>query len=120
MKKYYLKHTGEEVKYGDIVALDFEGKNKKGDVLTEYTEVKVTPIMLDLLIAVGVVEEKEEKEEKKKTKEEEGYWDKLKGIKFDIENLKRQTTTTKIEARLQELDERLTELEGIIAEWDNE
>ena len=107
MKKYFLKETGEQVKIGDIVALDFEGKNKKGGKVYEHLEVKATPMMLALLIDEGIIEEKELEE-------------KVKGIKFNIEELKKNTTESKINAKLDELDERLTELEGIIAEWDNE
>lgn len=107
MKKYFLKESGEEVKIGDIVALDLVGKNEKGGKLFEHLEVKATPMMLALLIDEGVIVEKD-------------LEDKMKEIKFNIEELKKQTVKGKIDAKLDELDKRLTELEGIIAEWDNE
>lgn len=107
MKKYFLKDTGEEVKIGDIVALDLVGENEKDGKLFEHLEVKATPMMLKLLIGEGVIVEKD-------------LEDKMKEIKFNMEELKKQTVKGKIDAKLDELDKRLTELEGIIAEWDNE
>ena len=107
MKKYFLKGTGEEVKIGGIVALDLEGKGKRGDKVREHLEVRVNPMMLALLIEEGVIEER-------------NLEDKMKEIKFNIEELKKHTVKGKIDAKLDELDKRLTEVEGIIAEWDNE
>ena len=107
MKKYFLKETGEQVKIGDIVVLNLEGTNKKRGKINAHLEVKATPLMLSLLIDEGIIEERDLEEE-------------VKGIKFNVEELKKHTTESKINARLDELDERLTELEGIVAEWNNE
>lgn len=107
MKKYFLKETGEQVKIGDIIVLNFEGTNKKRGKINAHLEVKATPLMLSLLIDEGIIEERDLEEE-------------VKGIKFNVEELKKHVGKSKIEDKLNELDERLTELEGIVAEWDNE
>lgn len=107
MKKYFLKGTGEEVKIGDIVALDLEGKGERGDKIFEHLEVKATPMMLSLLMDEGVIEEKDFQKE-------------IEGVRINFEELKKHTVKGKIDAKLDELDKRLTEVEGIIAEWDNE
>jgi len=107
MKKYFLRGTGEEVKIGDIVALDLEGTGENGEKVFEHLEVKATPAMLSLLIDEGTVEEKD-------------LGEAIKGIKSKVEELKNQTAEGKISVKLDELDKRLTEVEGIIAEWDNE
>lgn len=102
MKKYFMKETGEEIQFGDIISLDLT--DTKGKITThKHVECKFHPMLVDSLIEQNIIEEKDCKEEHV-------------AIKFDVEELKKHTMKNKIETKFEELEDRITELEGIIAE----
>ena len=101
MKKYFLKESGEELKFGDMLVLDFY--NCDGAVC-DHMEVKFTPDRVKILTVGNVIEEKNVPD--------------FKGINFG--ELKKHTGKSKIEAKFEELENRITELEGLVAELRDE
>lgn len=101
MKKYFMCSSGKEIKFGDRIELDLTEDLKDGSVNHKHLECKFHPILVDLLIEQGVIEKKEVKREEEET-EESFFLDEI----FE---------------RLSALEDRITELEGQMAElYDDE
>lgn len=65
MKKYYMKETGNEVKLGDPIELDFV-KTEDGKVVDEaHISGILTPSLIPLLLKKGLMEEREIADNKK-------------------------------------------------------
>lgn len=65
MKKYYMKETGNEVKLGDPIELDFM-KTEDGKVVDEaHISGILTPSLIPLLLKKGLMEEREIADNKK-------------------------------------------------------
>ena len=109
MKKYFMKGTEDELQFGDVIELDFVGEE---DGVTKHThlECKFLPELVDELLKEDIVEVRETKDKKEKA----GVWTFKKDCKkedlinFDEENA--------LEKKVTELEDRVIELEGIIAD----
>lgn len=102
MKKYFMKGTQDEVQFGDMLELDFT-KDTKNGTIHKHLELKFIPELVDVLIEEDVIEEKNCLSEKKPAE----------GINFNVENKPRMTS---LGEELCDIKNRLTELEGIVAE----
>lgn len=56
MKKYFMTGTDDELKFGDMVELDFTRENEKGNTVHHHMEVKFIPELVDMLLENGVIE----------------------------------------------------------------
>lgn len=61
MKKYFMKETQEELKFGDMIELDFSNDNGEKTV-HHHMECKFIPELVDTLLENDIIEEKEIKE----------------------------------------------------------
>lgn len=59
MKKYFLKDSNEELKFGDIIELDFTKDMKNGNTHHHHLECKFIPNLIPLLLKQEVIVEKE-------------------------------------------------------------
>ena len=89
MDKYYLKETGEEIQFGDILELDLT-ETKGNKEIHKHVECKFHPILVDALLEQDIIEAGDDEEE---TEEE-----------------------VCLEEKVEELEDRIIELEGVIAE----
>lgn len=64
MKKYFMKDSGEEVKFGDMIELDFTKDTEDGHTCHHHLECKFIPGLIPLLLEKNIIEEKELKEDK--------------------------------------------------------
>ena len=101
-KKYYLKGTDEELKFGDKIELDM-AKEKKGKTIHHHVECRFLPELVDLLLESDVIEQRETKHKPKGLSDEEL-------VNCILVNL------TALNEIITDLDERLTKIEGIIAD----
>ena len=95
MKKYFMKGTDDELQFGDVIELDFVGE-EDGKTKHTHLEVEFMPEVVDDLLEQEVIEvsgDEDEEEEKEL-------------IDFDSEESE----------ILEELDDRMTDLEGRVAE----
>lgn len=60
MKKYVLKSSGEELKEGDLIVLDFVKEAEDGTKLTEQVKCTFSEEHIPTFLAMGVIKEKEE------------------------------------------------------------
>lgn len=58
MKKYFMKETSEEVKFGDTIVLEFT-KNVKGRTIHHCYECRFIPELVPVLLENDIIEEKE-------------------------------------------------------------
>lgn len=100
MKKYFLSDTGDEVEFGDVIVLSFGRKTKHGKEEISHMKLKFIPELADILIENDVITEVE-------SDILEDTFDEFK--KF-LKN------TSKLNAALDELNNRLIELEDAVAE----
>lgn len=68
MKKYLLKESGEELKFGDLIQLDLCKDTDRGTTLHQHLECKFSLELLPWLLESGIVEEAKDNI-KKETKE---------------------------------------------------
>lgn len=59
MKKYFLKDSNEELKFGDIIELDFTKDMKNGNTRHHHLECKFIPDLIPLLLKQEIIIEKE-------------------------------------------------------------
>lgn len=59
MKKYFMKDSGEELKFGDMIELDFTKDTNDGHTCHHYLECKFIPGLIPMLLEQGIIEEKE-------------------------------------------------------------
>ena len=109
MKKYYFKENGKELKFGDMLEVDLSEDLPNGKTHYHHLECKFHPSLADLLLDAGIIEVKEEGS----SKEKEG--DMLNTILERIIGalIRAQEETLKY---LEEVENRLTDLEEAVAE----
>ncbi len=71
MKKYFMKNSGEEVKFGDMIELDFTKDTEDGHTHHHHLECKFIPGLIPLFLEQDIIEEKEFKEDKTDTSTDE-------------------------------------------------
>lgn len=86
MKKYFMKDSGEELKFGDMIELDFTKDTKNGHICHHHLECKFIPGLIPMLLEQGIIKEEEFKDENPDTTSNENY-DIAKDIISIIENL---------------------------------
>lgn len=86
MKKYFMKDSGEELKFGDMIELDFTKDTKNGHICHHHLECKFIPGLIPMLLEQEIIEEKKFKDENPDTTSNENY-DIAKDIISIIENL---------------------------------
>lgn len=59
MKKYFMKDSGEELKFGDMIELDFTKDTNDGHTCHHHLECKFIPGLIPMLLEQGIIEEKE-------------------------------------------------------------
>lgn len=59
MKKYFMKDSGEELKFGDMIELDFTKDTNDGHTCHHHLECKFIPGLIPILLEQGIIEEKE-------------------------------------------------------------
>ena len=59
MKKFFLKETGKELQFGDMIELDFTQEMPNGKTKYHHLECKFHPMLVPILLESGVIEEKE-------------------------------------------------------------
>lgn len=59
MKKYFLKDSNKELKFGDIIELDFTKDTEDGHTHHHHLECKFIPDLIPLLLKQEVIVEKE-------------------------------------------------------------
>lgn len=62
MKKYFMKGTDDELKFGDMIELDFTKEGKDGHVKHHHMECKFLPEFLEMLLENDIIEERGEDE----------------------------------------------------------
>lgn len=108
MKKYYFKENGKEVKFGDMLEIDLSKDLPNGKTRYHHMECKFHPMLVDMLLEAGIIEEKEVKENTPECENEEMKPCVLLDMVCDCLN--------DIMKHIEEFDERLTDLEEAIAE----
>lgn len=86
MKKYFMKDSGEELQFGDMIELDFTKDTEDGHTSHHHMECKFIPGLITMLLEQEIIEEKEFKDENPDTTSNEDY-DIAKDIISIIENL---------------------------------
>lgn len=86
MKKYFMKDSGEELQFGDMIELDFTKDTEDGHTSHHHMECKFIPGLIPMLLEQEIIEEKEFKDENPDTTSNEDY-DIAKDIISIIENL---------------------------------
>lgn len=86
MKKYFMKDSGEELQFGDMIELDFTKDTEDGHTSHHHMECKFIPGLIPMLLEQEIIEEKEFKDENPDTTSNENY-DIAKDIISIIENL---------------------------------
>lgn len=69
MKMYFMKNSGEELKFGDMIELDFTKDTEDGHICHHHLECKFIPDLIPLLLEKDIIEEKELKEDEKENTE---------------------------------------------------
>ena len=62
MKKYFMKGTDDELRFNDIIELDFMGE-EDGVTKHSHLEIEFLPELVDELLEEEVIEVREEKDE---------------------------------------------------------
>lgn len=86
MKKYFMKDSGEELQFGDMIELDFTKDTEDGHTSHHHMECKFIPGLIPMLLEQEIIEEKKFKDENPDTTSNENY-DIAKDIISIIENL---------------------------------
>lgn len=63
MKKYFMKGTSDEVKFGDMIVLDLTEDKEDGKVLHHHLDCKFVPDLIPMLLEQEVIEEVSEGED---------------------------------------------------------
>lgn len=112
MKKYFVEGIDEPLEYGDTVNLDL-AKDSDGKGITKHATLTFTPQNKDVLIDLGIVEEREVEEKEDDTEDDECPLDEftkelntfieatgeiINSLSTDIEDLKKRVKTLERES----------------------
>lgn len=64
MKKYFMKGTDDEIKFGEELELDFAKKTKHGTIRHNHLECVFVPELVEQLLEDNIIEVREEEEPK--------------------------------------------------------
>lgn len=73
MKKYFMKDSGEELKFGDMIELDFTKDTNDGHTCHHHLECKFVPGLISMLLEQEIIKEEEFKDENTDTPSNENY-----------------------------------------------
>lgn len=73
MKKYFMKDSGEELKFGDMIELDFTKDTKDGHTCHHHLECKFVPGLIPMLLEQEIIKEEEFKDENTDAPSNENY-----------------------------------------------
>lgn len=59
MKKYFMKDSGEELQFGDMIELDFTKDTEDGHTSHHHMECKFIPGLIPMLLEQDIIIEKE-------------------------------------------------------------
>lgn len=59
MKRYFMKGTGDEIQFGDIIELDLTKETDGDTVKHRHLEVEFLPEIVDYLVEEDIIEVKE-------------------------------------------------------------
>ena len=104
-KKYFLKETGEELEFGDVIELSCVKELEDGRATVEK-EIKFSPETKEALIELGVVELAEPLIDFLDDEDEDDY------LEFDLDALIK--TLSEYEKKMQSLEEKLNMLEQAV------
>ena len=108
MKKYYFKENGKEVKFGDMLEIDLSKDLPNGKTHYHHMECKFHPMLVDMFLEAGIIEEKEVKGNTQECEDEEmNHYVLLDKVCNSLQDIMEY---------IEEFDERLTDLEEAIAE----
>lgn len=110
MKKYFITETEDEMVFGDTIQLNLTKKTKHGSHTIEGA-IKFSELSLPLLLAIGVIEEREVEEEEDNTPEndlldfgDETSCEALEAFEEDFEAL---------EEKVESLEQEIEQLKGM-------
>ena len=109
MKKYFMKGTDDELKFGDVIELDLVG-DEKGVIKHTHLECKFIPELVDELLKEDIIEVKTTEEKPKKA----GVWTFKKD--YEKKDLIDFGSDDSLAKQVAELEDRVTELEGTVAD----
>lgn len=109
MKKYFMKNSGEEVKFGDMIELDFTKDTEDGHTCHHHLECKFIPGLIPLLLEKNIIEEKELKEDKDENTETSDNED------CEIANMILSTLET-FALKFKQMDDKINTLNKIVNE----
>lgn len=104
MKKYFMKDSGEELKFGDMIELDFTKDTNDGHTCHHYLECKFIPGLIPMLLEQGIIEEKEF-ENKDTDTPDDGCLEAAQMIMFTLET---------IANKVKQMDDKITNLNKIV------
>ena len=73
MEKYFMKDSGEELKFGDMIELDFTKDTNDGHTCHHHLECKFVPGLIPMLLEQEIIKEEEFKDENTDTPSNENY-----------------------------------------------
>lgn len=73
MKKYFMKDSGEELKFGDMIELDFTKDTNDGHTCHHHLECKFIPGLIPMLLEQEIIKEEEFKDENTDTPSNENH-----------------------------------------------
>lgn len=105
MKKYFVKGIEDEsLEYGDVVGVDLvKESDDKTKTITKHVEVPFTPDTEDMLLGLGVIEEKEFEEDKEPSVE-------------DVVKDNTDANGCSVEEAINNIDEAISEITDILSE----
>lgn len=104
MKKYFMKDSGEELKFGDMIELDFTKDTNDGHTCHHHLECKFIPGLIPMLLEQKIIEEREFENENTDTPDD----DCLETAQMIMSTL--ETITSKIK----KMDDKIADLNKIV------
>lgn len=104
MKKYFMKDSGEELKFGDMIELDFTKDTNDGHTCHHHLECKFIPGLIPMLLEQGIIEKKEFENKNNDTPDD----DCLETAQMSMSTL--ETIANKIK----QMDNKITDLNKIV------
>ena len=99
MRKYFMKGTNDEIKFGDMLELDFTKERKHG-MTHHHMECRFIPELVDILLENDLIEVREPKKKCEKP----------------LEFVDRTDIIEEMQKAIAELEDRIIDLEETVAE----
>lgn len=104
MKKYFMKDSGEELKFGDMIELDFTKDTNDGHTCHHHLECKFIPGLIPMLLEQEIIEEKEFENKDTDTPDDDC---------FETAQMIMSTLET-IANKIKQMDNKITDLNKIV------